>query len=26
LRDFDTIQHLDDVVAVIDTKLLAALQ
>jgi anti-sigma factor RsiW len=26
LRDFDTIQHLDDVVAVIDTNLLAALQ
>src|SRR4030095_10596329 len=26
LRDFDTIQHLDDVVMVIDTKLLAALQ
>ena len=26
LRDFDAIQHLDDVTAVIDTKLLAALQ
>ena len=26
LRDFDAIQHLDDVAAVIDTRLLAALQ
>ena len=26
LRDFDAIQHLDDVAAVIDTQLLAALQ